>query len=249
LDPSEYEIMYQVERRHWWYLGMDTITRATLNCWLPRKTDLRILDAGCGTGAALTTYLKDYGTVTGVDISPLALDFCRRRDARRLARASVLDLPFAPASFDLVASFDVLYERAVPSDLSAIMEFARVLAPGGFLFLRLPAYDWLRGAHDEVIHTARRYTIHRLADLLRKSGLTILHLSYANMLLFPIAAVKRLAERLLPGREAASDLKLEAGPLNGILQRVLAFEAPWVASRGLPFGLSVIALARKNSTS
>jgi SAM-dependent methyltransferase len=248
LEPNEYETMYQVERRHWWYLGMETITRATLDRWLARKAGLRILDAGCGTGAALTTYLKAYGTVTGVDISPLALDFCRRRDASRLACASVLDLPFAPASFDLVASFDVLYERAVLNDLSAIREFARVLTPGGSLLLRLPAYDWLRGAHDEVIHTARRYTLQRVADLLRQSGLTLTHLSHANMFLFPIALVKRIAERLLPVREAASDLKLEAGPLNGILQRVLASEAPWAASHRLPFGLSVIALAKKNPT-
>jgi SAM-dependent methyltransferase len=193
----------------------------------------------------MTTYLKGFGTVTGCDLSRLALDFCRRRKAARLVHASVLDLPFASASFDLITSFDVLYERAVSNDLSALQEFIRLLTPGGFLFLRLPAYDWLRGAHDEIIHTARRYTTRRIAQLLNQSGLIPVHLSYANTLLFPVAAIKRLAERLLPSREAGSDLKLETGRLNGILQRVLAAEAPWVASRGLPFGLSVIALARK----
>ncbi|MBI5295367.1 MAG: class I SAM-dependent methyltransferase [Chloroflexi bacterium] len=247
MHSSEYEIMYQVELRHWWYRGMASITRAVFDRWLPRRVGLRILDAGCGTGAAMTTYLRDFGTVTGCDLSRLALDFCHRRDASRLVQASVLDLPFAPASFDLVVSFDVLYERAVSNDLSALREFARLLAPGGFLFLRLPAYDWLRGAHDVVIHTARRYTTRRIADLLVQSGLALVHLSYANTLLFPAAALKRLSEQLLPVRQAASDLELEPGPFNGILHRVLAAEAPWVASRELPFGLSVIALARKSS--
>ncbi len=247
MDPSEYEVMYQVEFRHWWYLGMEAITRAMLDHWLPCKTNLRILDAGCGTGAALTTYLKEYGITTGVDISPLALSFCRMRDASRLSHASILDLPFASASFDLVASFDVLYERAVESDLAALNEFARVLAPGGFLLLRLPAYDWLRGAHDQVIHTARRYTVKRIAGLLQQSGLNTVHLSYANMFLFPLAAAKRLSERLLPGRRAASDLEMKTGPLNGILHRVLAAEAPLASSHRLPFGLSVIALAKKVS--
>jgi SAM-dependent methyltransferase len=245
LHPSEYETMYQVELCHWWYRGMEAITRAVLARWLPQISNRRILDAGCGTGAAMTTYLKGFGTVTGCDLSRLALDFCRRRKAARLVHASVLDLPFASASFDLITSFDVLYERAVSNDLSALQEFIRLLTPGGFLFLRLPAYDWLRGAHDEIIHTARRYTTRRIAQLLNQSGLIPVHLSYANTLLFPVAAIKRLAERLLPSREAGSDLKLETGRLNGILQRVLAAEAPWVASRGLPFGLSVIALARK----
>ena len=245
MEPSEYELMYRVEQGHWWYQGMEAITRAVFDHWLPARRDLRVLDAGCGTGAALANYLKEYGTAMGVDLSPLALDFCRRRNLCRLSRASLLDLPFAPASFDLVASFDVLYERAVPSDLAALRELARVLAPGGFLFLRLPAYDWLRGAHDEVIHTARRYTIRRAADLLRQSGLTPLHLTYANTLLFPLAAAKRLLERLRPARKAESDLEMRVGRLNGILRGVLAAEAPWVSSRRLPFGLSVLALVQK----
>ncbi|MFZ5881986.1 MAG: class I SAM-dependent methyltransferase [Chloroflexota bacterium] len=245
MDPREYEVMYRVELQHWWYRGMEAVTRAMFHRWLPRQDGLRILDAGCGTGAAMTTYLREFGIVTGCDLSRLALDFCRRREAGRLAQASVLDLPFAPASFDLVASFDVLYERAVPSDLAALREFARLLAPGGFLFLRLPAYDWLRGAHDVVIHTARRYTTGRIAGLLAESGFFPMHLTYANTLLFPAAALKRLLERLLPVHSGASDLELELGPFNGILHRVLAAEAPWVASRGWPFGLSVLALARK----
>lgn len=177
----------------------------------------------------------------------MALGFCQKRELYRLSRASLLDLPFAPASFDLVVSFDVLYERAVSSDLAALCELARVLAPGGFLFLRLPAYDWLRGAHDEVIHTARRYTVRRIAGLLRQSGLPPLHLTYANTLLFPLAAAKRLLERLRPAQKAESDLEMRMGRLNGILRRVLAAEAPWVSSRGLPFGLSVLALAQKGS--
>lgn len=237
--------MYRVELHHWWYRGMEAITRAIFRHWLPRQAGLRILDAGCGTGAAMTTYLREFGTVTGCDLSRLALDFCRKRQAVRLVQASVLDLPFAPASFDLVASFDVLYEQAVPSDHLAMREFARLLAPGGFLFLRLPAYDWLRGAHDVVIHTARRYTARRLADLLVENDFTPMHLTYANTLLFPVAALKRLSERLLPVRREGSDLELEPGPLNGILHKVLAAEAPWAASSRLPFGLSVLALARK----
>ena len=245
MDADEYERMYRVEQEHWWYLGMEVITRAVLDRWMPTRHGLRVLDAGCGTGAALSTYLGDYGMATGVDLSPLALNFCRQRNLRRLSRASLLDLPFAPASFDLVASFDVLYERAVSSDLAAMRELARVLAPGGFLFLRLPAYNWLRGAHDEVIHTARRYTIRRAADLLRQSGLTPLHLTYANTLLFPLAAAKRLLERLRPARKAESDLEMQVGRLNGILRGVLAAEAPWVSSRRLPFGLSVLALVQK----
>jgi ubiquinone/menaquinone biosynthesis C-methylase UbiE len=238
--------MYQIERHHWWYLGMEAITRAVLGRWYHPGTDLRILDAGCGTGAAMTTYLAEYGSVTGFDISGIALSYCRLRKAQSLARASVTHLPFASQSFDLVTCFDVLYEHAVSSDAAALKEFARLLARGGRLLLRLPAYDWLRGQHDEVVHTVRRYTVKRIANLLiKRSGLIVEHLSYANTFLFPFILVKRVAEHIWPPRVAHSDLTFRLGLFNSILRVVLKSEAPLVASTGLPFGLSVFAVGRR----
>jgi len=183
--------------------------------------------------------------VTGVDLYPQALEFCRKRNAPRLARASVLDLPFAPASFDLVTSFDVLYERAVLNEVAALDEFFRVLTPRGHILLRLPAYDWLRGQHDESVHTNRRYTKKLVKELLEKSGFIVEHLSYANTLLFPLAVIKRLSERFFPPKSEQSDLALNAGVFNGIFKFILSSEAPFVAHTGLPYGLSVVAVGRK----
>jgi SAM-dependent methyltransferase len=237
--------MYLVEDRHWWYHGMESITRSLIERWVHPRARLKILDAGCGTGAAMTTYLAEYGDVTGVDLYPQALDFCRRRNARHLARASVLDLPFAPASFDLVTSFDVLYERGVSSEMIALREFARVLTDAGRVLLRLPAYDWLRGEHDRRVHTSRRYTKGSVKSLLEGSGFIVEHLSYANMFLFPFAVLKRLGERLFPPREERSDLSLEVGILNPVFKFILASEAPLASRIGLPYGLSVVAIGRK----
>lgn len=237
--------MYLVEDRHWWYQGMETITRAVLDRWLPSTSALRILDAGCGTGAAMTTYLAEYGMVSGVDLYPQALEFCRKRNAPRLARASVLNLPFAAASFELVTSFDVLYERAVSNEVTALTEFFRVLTPNGRILLRLPAYDWLRGQHDESVHTNRRYTKKLVRELLEQSGFIVEHLSYANTLLFPLAVIKRLGERVFPPKDKQSDLALNAGIFNNILKYILASEAPIAAHVSLPYGLSVVAVGRK----
>ncbi len=237
--------MYQVEDSHWWYQGMASVTRAILNRRNQLNENLRILDAGCGTGAAMTTYLAEYGNVTGIDLYPQALDFCRKRNASRLARASVLNLPFASASFDLITSFDVLYERAVSSDITALQEFARILSPSGRVLLRLPAYDWLRGQHDKQVHTGKRYTIPLVKELFKVSGLILEHISYANTFLFPIAVIKRISEKIFPPKESQSDLTLKAGIFNKLLQNILAAEAPLVANTGLPYGLSVVAIGRK----
>jgi SAM-dependent methyltransferase len=243
MKDVEYGRMFDVEDHHWWYLGMEAITRAILDRHLPPAASRRIVDAGCGTGAAMANYLPDYGTVTGFDISPLALGLCRVRGLRRLARASVLEIPFASGSFDMVASFDILY--MVDRDVRTVEEFCRVLRPGGHLLLRVAAYDWLRGEHDITVRTAHRYTVPELCRLLVNAGFEIVQATYANAFLFPLAAGKRLLERVFPPPPDASDLTFARGRLDGFFRRVLASEAPLASRSGLPFGLSVIALARK----
>ena len=224
---------------------MEHIAGAILRALYPRPCHLSILDAGCGTGQAMRGLLADFGTTTGVDISPLALAFCRQRDLHRLSQADVAALPFPSATFDLVTSFDVLYSYHVVHDLVAIKEFRRVLRPEGYLLIRLPAYPWLSGKHDRVVHTARRYTKSTLGELLHQCNFEIQRLTYANCFLFPLVVLKRLGEKLSPATAPRSDLSLGSGGLNPFLQCILSAEAPFVTHRGLPFGSSVIAVARK----
>ena len=244
MEPSEYRAIYTVEDRHWWYAGMARISQTLLAETYPDRRDLRILDAGCGTGGALS-FLSGFGAVTGSDVSPLALAYSRARGHAALSQASVIALPYAGASFDLVTSFDVLYHRAVGDPRVALGEFRRVLRPGGRVLLRLPAYDWLRGGHDAIVHTARRFTTGGLAESLRETGFTIERLTYANTLLFPLAVAKRLLERLAPAAPAHSDVAANPAWLDAALSRPLAAEAIWLRRRDLPFGLSVVALARR----
>jgi SAM-dependent methyltransferase len=243
MNLDEYEVMYRAEDRHWWYAGMEAITRAVLDGHVGRGRGLRILDAGCGTGAVMG-YLAGYGSVSGIDFSDEALRFCQKRQLSRLARGSVMALPFRNASFDLVTSFDVICERGVTDDALALAEFARVLVPGGRVLLRLPAYAWLRGRHDEAVHIGHRYTRGEVGARLGSAGFSVELLSYANAFLFPVAVAKRLSERVIPP-QPQSDLTLGTGVFNGLLRRVLAAEAPLVARAGLPFGLTVVALGRK----
>ena len=247
MNHEEYEVMYRVEDHHWWYLGMERISCSLLERALPPEREarsLKILDAGCGTGAVMK-YLARYGEVTGLDLSAEALKFSRRRGHSRLVQASVLQVPFASGSFDVLVSFDVISEVAV-GEGQAMREFARLLRPGGIMLLRVPAYAWLRGQHDVAVNLARRYSRGEIIAKLQASGLTPLHTSYANTFLFPVAAAKRWSERFLP-EQRGSDLILSTGAVNGILRSILSAEAPMISSIGLPFGLTVAALARKDA--
>lgn len=245
MKPEEYQTMFEVEDSLWWYRGMEAITRKVLARYYRRGQGLRILDAGCGTGATMK-YLFDYGVVYGLDFSSAALEFSRRRGLTRLAAGSVTDLPFPDEVFDLVTSFDVLCVHGI-DDRKALAEFRRVLAPGGRVVLRLPAYGWLRGSHDRAVDIAHRYKASELRRKLSDAGLQPEHTSYANTLLFPLAVLRRWTDRFFL-RTDGSDLMLGFGPLDRIFRGILAAEAPWVAGRRLPFGLTIIAVGCKAVT-
>jgi SAM-dependent methyltransferase len=245
MNLEEYEVMYRVEDHHWWYLGMEGITCSLLDHAIGRGRHLRILDAGCGTGAVMA-YLAPYGQVFGFDFAAPALKFSRQRGHQRLTQASVIALPYADNSFDLIVSFDVICMIGI-DDRVALREFARVLRSGGYVLLRLPAYNWLLSRHDAAVRIGHRYHRRELLAKLARCRLTPVRTSYANMLLFPLIAAKRFGERLMARQPVGSDLTFDPGRLNGVLYAILSAEALLIRSIGLPFGLTVIALARKNS--
>lgn len=244
MEKIEYTTMAAVELRHWWYGGMRALSAALLDPLYNGRRDVRILDAGCGTGGD-ALFLGRYGHVVGLDYAAEAAAIIGDRLPGRFARGSVLQLPFASQSFDLVTSYDVLYHAGVPDEASALAEVSRVLCPAGHLLLRLPAYEWLRSHHDRQVHTRRRYSASDVATMLHNAGFQLIHLSYVLTLLFPLPAAARLLERLRPAPTQASAMGLPPAPLNHALRMPMALEAAWLRRGGtFPFGLSIMALAR-----
>jgi SAM-dependent methyltransferase len=247
MEREQYEIMRAAEDHHWWYRGMAHVTSELLRTRVGKSDAREVLDAGCGTGANLEL-LAPFGRVTGLDFSQRALDYCHARGAERLVRASVTDMPFADASFDLILSCDVLSEVGSPGDVAGLAEFARVLRPGGKLLLRLPAYAWLGGGrHDRAVETRHRFGKAELRAKLDAAGFDVEVLSHANALLFPLALGVRGLERVMPEREARAETSVPAGPVNAVFKALLSAEAPLVRSTGLPFGLTLISLATKRA--
>ena len=245
MEQVEYLVMAAVEGNHWWYGGMRAISASMLDIAYAGRRDLQILDAGCGSGGNMQ-FLQRYGSVVGIDLAAEALALGKPKVGGRLARASVLAIPCADASFDLITSFEVLYHRAVPDDQQALREARRALKPGGRLLIRLPAYQFLLRQHDSKVHTLRRYTAGQVRALLQTSGYIIERCTYLNTLLFPLAVAQKLAESILPNRAPErSNLLLPSATVNEALRWPLAAEAAWIANgRSFPFGLSILCLAR-----
>jgi SAM-dependent methyltransferase len=243
VEPAEYDYMFELEDSLWWYVGQRRITEVLLRRNVPDYArTLQVLDAGCGTGGALKQ-LERFGHVTAFDFAPKAAELYLTRQKGRIAVASTDAIPFADASFDLVTSFDVLSQ--IDTVDTALQELGRVLRPGGTLFVRVPAFQALHGPHDVTLHTKHRFSAPELAARINKAGLRTVETTYANTLLFPVAVVRRLLAKLTGIGKDESDVRAVPAPLNTALEVVLAAEAMAIRRFRLPFGLSVVALARK----
>lgn len=251
MTEEDYRLLYELEEGYWWFIGMRTITAALLDPYCSGSLD--ILDAGCGTGMMLSwlTRYSQAKPVIGIDVSRHGLRFCRRRGHPLLALASVTGLPFATNRFDLVTCCDALDELPTTDagDMEALHEFHRILRPRGLLYLRVPAYEWLRSGHDTAFNTYHRYTLREVITKLRRVGFTVERATYANTLPFPLAVVRRLLKKAGLGGAGSDVTPLPAWLrwLNGVLLFLLLQEARYLSHNGtrLPFGLSAICLARK----
>lgn len=243
MRSEQYDLMYAVEDRLWWYRGMRGIFFALLERYHVLRPGIKILDAGCGTGRLLTAYRERGLAPVGVDFHPLALRYTGKRDHRRVARGSVNALPFPDGYFDLVSCIDVLVSAAV-DDTAAIRELRRVTRPGGWVLVTVAAYRWLTSAHDRAVHAVRRYTARQVGVLFEAAGLRVEKLTYANTILFPAAAVRRLLTR---NADPANVRETAIPPawLNETFRAALALEERLIGLGALPFGLTVIALGRR----
>jgi SAM-dependent methyltransferase len=235
----------ELERTHFWFVGRRRIFFHLLDHELAGRNDLRVLDVGCGAGGMLAP-LSRYGQVTGIDTSEELVRFCRERGFERVEVGSGDQLPVERESVDLVTLFDII--EHVPDDVRVLRECRRALAPGGLLFVSVPAYQFLYANNDRVAHHQRRYTARGLHRRLLEAGFSPARVSYFNTLLFPaiLPAVlaKKVSERIRDPGEA-TNLSVRIPPaLNRALTATMASERHLVKRISLPFGHSILALAR-----
>jgi SAM-dependent methyltransferase len=240
MNREEYRRMFEAEESHWWYAGMRAITEILL-AEAPVGARPLWLDAGCGTGKNLAE-MEGRCRAIGVDRSAEALGFCRQRRVSAI-QARIDQLPFSDATFDGAICFDVLSHVDVADEAAAVRELGRVLRPGGWLLIRVPALPILRRAHDEAVHTRHRYHRAELSSLLEKSGLEVRRASYGNMLTLPFLAVRVALDRALGA--SGSDVAPAPRGIDTLFRACLAIEARLIRHLDLPIGSSVMALAQK----
>ena len=241
MNDPEFRLLEQIEEGHWWFVGKRLLLRSVFDHSPPGR---RFLDMGCGTGGILRDYM-DESSCVGSDRSALALQICRAQGFETLARADLDQLPFRTETFDTITLMDVL--EHLDDDVAFLTEAAKLCRPGGRMVISVPAFQLLWSQHDETFEHRRRYRLRQLEDVIRASGLQPEWSSYTNFVVFPVAAIWRVASyRLGLGRFApAHDFWPIPNWLNELLIRAYQFEAWLLRRMKLPAGVSAICIASR----
>jgi len=193
MGPKELEDLARVSARHWFYRGK----RRIVWFWLRRVGALagRPLLVDCGAGAGeFAVEATRHCRVVALDDS----DWAVRRlagllGARCVKKAAATALPLEEGAADIVTALDVI--EHVADDRAAIGECRRILRPGGWLVITVPACPFLWSSWDEVLGHHRRYTLRSLRSVLADGGFRLTRIAYINVPAFPAMVVSRIARR------------------------------------------------------
>ena len=248
MELTAYRQFADLEEKHFWFRGRRAIFLRLLDRLLAGRSDLDVLEIGCGAGGLLRR-LTRYGRVKGLELSRELAALCRERSDLPTVCGNAYQLPFASASQDLVCLFDTI--EHIPDEARALAEIERVLRPSGLAFFSVPAYQFLYSNNDRVAHHCRRYTKRRLIDVVAAAGLAPVKVTYFNTFLFPAilpaVLLTKCKDRLLgisdPDRTNLS-YKIPK-PLNAALALIMSSERHLLSKLSFPTGHSLIGVFRK----
>ena len=239
MDERVYQDMVKQQREHWWFRARRKIISNIIRKYTPSNTP-RILEVGCGTGGNLLMLTK-HGHVFAIEMDRFAIKYAKQSTGIDVREGWLPDnIPYRQ-KFDLICMFDVL--EHIEDDRKALLQIKGFLNPKGILIITVPAYSWLYGTHDKLLHHHRRYSSKDLLKAIAYSGIGVIRISHFNTFLFPLVIVTRLFDMLRISEESIGYSKPNI-LINQLFYRIFSLERFIVTKFKLPFGSSIFAVCR-----
>jgi SAM-dependent methyltransferase len=248
-DPHYFPGIADADQRHFWFLARRECILDALRRFVPDLETRGLVDIGCGTGG-LAAYLARSGVrmAGACDSYVEGLRVARTRVSAPLFLVDEGKFPPLAPGQDLIGLFDVL--EHIDDDGGVLRSIAAVLGPGGTLVLTVPAHPFLFDEADRLAQHRRRYRRRELRAKLEAADFEVVHLTHFMAPLVPSLIATRLLGRVLaPVLGSAArrrDAELRVVPIvNPLFRAVLRLERAWLRRATLPFGTSLLAIARR----
>ena len=257
MKSAQFQLHAAIEESHWWFTSRRKILRAIVNEFIPPKSEKRIVDIGCGTGANIAAFADGY-ECTGIDPSADSIDLAKGRfpHVQFCCGDALRDFQDSIQKADIILLTDVL--EHIEDDRTFLTTLIGVMKPNAHLLITVPADISLRSEHDESFGHYRRYDRASLEKQWQGLPVTSILASHFNSRLYPIIRSIRTVNRLL-GRTSGisgTDFRMPPKPANALLAQIFAGETSRLLKeintpeqKDVPYGASLIAVLRKNPTS
>ena len=180
------------DKNHFWcQWRFEIFKKLILSIDISTTKPLRILEIGCGNGIVrdqIESYTSWITDGTDLEISALQKN-PQLRGKTYLYDISEKQKEFE-SLFDGIVLFDVLEHIQNTSDFISQIDFH--LKPGGWLFVNVPAGEYLRGAYDDVQGHLRRYNKILFRQEFKNSNFQVRKLTYWGMSLIPLVLLRKI---------------------------------------------------------
>jgi SAM-dependent methyltransferase len=250
--PNMFDILADLEENNFWFKARNIIIQNILNKYIGKNNNYKFLEIGCGNGYVLKGLMNlDYQLV-GSEIYIDGLINVKKRlsDNVELIQLNALNMPFEN-TFDIIGAFDVI--EHIDDDEKVMQEVFKALKPNGYFLITVPQYQWMWSYLDDYAKHKRRYTQKEIKQKLIKNKFQIIYSSSFVTTLFPFVVLSRFLKKNKPLEKVTledviAEFKIPKW-LNNLFYRLMLIDAKLIKyGFSLPFGNSIIVLAKKNES-
>ena len=238
MEPDVYQRHIENEKKHWWFVARREIIFSQI-CKINRKKPLSILDFGAGSGTNVEILTK-LGSVDVFEDNNKMRKFLKKR-FKKNKNVKIIDK--INNKYDLVLAADVV--EHIKNDKKTIKNFYNFLKKDGHVLITVPAFNFLFSNKDVALKHFRRYRKSNIKKLLDKK-FQIKKLSYFNFFLFLPIALSILILKIKKTKFIKFAETTPTSWINAVFKNIFLMEKYLLRFFNFPFGISIIALAKKN---
>ena len=236
MDLKELQAVGDDVDSHWYYKHKLKLLMQLLQPSDPAT----VLDIGAGSGYFSKKLLEctNVSHATCVDIG-----YEREYDSKVCGKSIEYRKSPSGKKFDAAILMDVL--EHVESDRELLESYLPSLEDGGTVVITVPAFMFLWSGHDVFLEHYRRYTRPQLQGVVQSAGLRIETIGYSYSVVFPIAFMQRMIQKMFSGSNDSSALAKHSSVTNWILGFLCRIERKLLITNRF-LGLSVVCVATKD---